>query len=236
MRTSHSARGRGWGVVRGCMRAPTSVGCGVARVLTRAIPESSDSTGVATFRTEKIFARASLQGSDNPFVSASVERGSPDSPSSRRQQSTRMPPRSAPPAGNVCGEGVCGGAPNLGRARSRFHLTIFGASPSRCNSPAPKGGRSASPRRTRTHVRTACCLHTSPVLPGTARRPTDISGRDQFPRSDPPSPLLCPCCSGQLRHGQLGRGGRAHLIPAESESADRRLPRPRRPRRRRRAR
>eukprot|EP00966_Prymnesium_polylepis_P001355 31139-Prymnesium_polylepis.1 len=37
-----------------------------------------DSTGVATFRTEKIFAKASLQGS-NPFVSASVERGSPDS-------------------------------------------------------------------------------------------------------------------------------------------------------------
>ena len=115
-----------------------------------------------------------------------MERGSPDSPSSRRQQSTRMPPRSAPPAGNVCGEGVCGGAPNLGRARSRFHLTIFGASPSRCNSPAPKGGRSASPRRTRTPARTACHLHTSLSYPASARRPTDISGLDQFPRSDPP--------------------------------------------------
>ena len=149
------------------------------------------------------------------LVSASVERGSPDSPSSRRQQSTRMPPRSAPPAGNVCGEGVCSGAPNLGRARSRFHLTIFGASPSRCNSPAPKGGRSASPRRTRTPARTACHLHTSRILPASARRPTDISGPDQDPRSDPPDR---PDLEASLTASHAAQTSPAHTHPMLTET------------------
>ena len=87
------------------------------------------------------------------------------------------------PARNGLREGVRVGASNLRRARSRFHLSIFGASPSRCNTPAPKGGRSASPRRARTHVRTACCLHTSRICHAPERRPTDISGLDQDSRA-----------------------------------------------------
>eukprot|EP00966_Prymnesium_polylepis_P191899 4446760-Prymnesium_polylepis.1 len=54
-----------------CGAPPRSPGC---VSVWRAAPAASDSTGVATFRTEKISrpdaSLRSLQGSDNPFVSA----------------------------------------------------------------------------------------------------------------------------------------------------------------------